>query len=61
MKQPIYYVNAWVFFAVVLGACFLVLCLLERFRNKRIALIGNFFVALIFAAFLLFVVKVGLP
>jgi hypothetical protein len=61
MNQPIYYVNAWIFFAVVLGACFLFLCLLERLRKKQISLGFNFFFALVVAAFLLFVTWFHLP
>lgn len=60
MNQPIYYVNAWVFFAVVLSACFLFLCLLERLLKKQISLGFNFVVALTVAAFLLFVTWFGL-
>jgi hypothetical protein len=60
MNQPIYYVKAWIFFAVVFGGSFLFLCLLERIRKKQISFGFNFGIALIVAVFLLFVVEAGL-
>jgi hypothetical protein len=60
MNPRIYFVNAWIFSAVVLGVCFLFLCLLERLRKKQISLGFNFGVALIVAGFLPFVVEAGL-
>jgi hypothetical protein len=61
MNQPIHFVRAPIFFAAVLGIVFLFLCSLNRFRKRRISLGFNFVVALIVAAFLLFVSEVGLP
>jgi RsiW-degrading membrane proteinase PrsW (M82 family) len=60
MNQPIYIVRAPIFFAAILGFVFLFLCFIDRFRKKRISFGSNIVVALISAAFLLFVAEAGL-